>query len=265
MSNIPPSLPPPPPEDRVDTTPPPQPVPPIPEATGPYAPVPVHGPARPTVAGLAIASLVLGILWIGWIGSLLAVIFGHVALSQIKRAKGWKTGRGMALAGVILGWIGLATLVVLLVGATVVADNDDTEPSAVDTSGSVDDDPSVLNGQYRYSWTLDELVAAGVPDETVRQFNMAGIYTWNLDDGDLELTTVFPNHSQVTCDGTYRVRADVIDLRLQSPCPPYRFTATWQLTDDQLVIFDTLLDGEYLPFFDVWMAQKPWAKIESQQ
>ena len=33
--------------------------------------------------GLAIASMVLGIVWVYWIGSILAVIFGHVALSQI--------------------------------------------------------------------------------------------------------------------------------------------------------------------------------------
>ena len=212
------------------------------------------------MAGLAVASLVLGILWIGWIGSILAVIFGHVALSQIKRAKGWKTGRGMAIAGVVLGWIGMATLVVSLAAAIV--GDDDTERSTVDTSGSVSDDPSVLNGVYRYSWTLDEIVAAGVPEETVRQFGMAGTYTWTLDDGDLEFRSVFPDHSQVTCDGTYRVRADVVDLRLQSPCPPYRFTATWELTGDQLVFFDTALDGQYVDFFDVWMAQKPWAKTD---
>ena len=45
-------------------------------------------------SGLAIASLVLGIVWVFWLGSLLAVIFGHVALSQIKRSMGALTGRG---------------------------------------------------------------------------------------------------------------------------------------------------------------------------
>ena len=33
--------------------------------------------------GLAIASLVLGILWIWWIGSLLALVFGFIAKRQI--------------------------------------------------------------------------------------------------------------------------------------------------------------------------------------
>jgi len=69
---------------------------------------------RPSVAGLAIASMVLGIIWIYWIGSVLALVFGYVALRQIKSSNGWKTGRGMAIAGVVLGWIGVATLVLVI-------------------------------------------------------------------------------------------------------------------------------------------------------
>src|SRR5205823_14978879 len=61
-------------------------------------------------SGLAIASMVLGIVWVFWVGSLLAVIFGHVALSQIKRSVGTLGGRGMAIAGLVLGYLGLATL-----------------------------------------------------------------------------------------------------------------------------------------------------------
>jgi hypothetical protein len=33
------------------------------------------------------------------------------------------------------------------------------------------------------------------------------------------------------------------------------------LTDDHLVMFNTLLDSESLPAVEVWMAQKPWTKI----
>ena len=63
--------------------------------------------------------MVLGILWLYWIGSILAVIFGHVALSQIRKNPSIQ-GRGMALAGAILGWIGLGVLlIVLIVGVSV--------------------------------------------------------------------------------------------------------------------------------------------------
>lgn len=74
----------------------------------------------PHTNGLAVASLVLGILWIYWLGSLLAVVFGHVALHQIRKANGWQYGQGLAMAGTVLGWVGLAVLaglVTLTLGA----------------------------------------------------------------------------------------------------------------------------------------------------
>ena len=62
--------------------------------------------------GLAIASMVLGIIWLYWLGSLLALIFGYVARGQIKRSEGRESGGGMAIAGIVLGWIGVAVFVV---------------------------------------------------------------------------------------------------------------------------------------------------------
>ena len=80
-----------------------------------YVQVPPRGPT----SGLGIASMVLGILWLYWIGSILAVIFGHVALSQIRKDPSIQ-GRGMAVAGVVLGWVGLGVLlIVLIVGVSV--------------------------------------------------------------------------------------------------------------------------------------------------
>jgi hypothetical protein len=65
--------------------------------------------------GLAIAAMVLGILWLYWVGSVLAVIFGHVALSQIDKSQGTQSGRGMAIAGVALGWVGVGFLALMLI------------------------------------------------------------------------------------------------------------------------------------------------------
>lgn len=56
--------------------------------------------------------MVLGILWIYWIGSILALIFGYVARSQI-RERG-DSGDGMAIAGIVLGWVGLGILGLIL-------------------------------------------------------------------------------------------------------------------------------------------------------
>ncbi|GAB1512823.1 DUF4190 domain-containing protein [Actinophytocola sp. KF-1] len=79
----------------------------------PYHPYP---PARPT-NGMAIASMVLGIVWVYWIGSILALIFGYVALKEIRRSG--QSGEGMAIAGIVLGWIGVGIfLITVLVVAT---------------------------------------------------------------------------------------------------------------------------------------------------
>jgi hypothetical protein len=69
-----------------------------------------HGYGYPYAApkrtnGLAIASMVLGILWLYWVGSILALVFGYIAKNQI-RERG-EAGDGMATAGIVLGWIGV--------------------------------------------------------------------------------------------------------------------------------------------------------------
>jgi len=80
---------------------------------------------RPKTNGLAIASMVLGIggpiigLFIFFIPSVLAVsvlavIFGHISRSQIKRSKGTISGNGMAFAGLVTGYIGLGALIGLV-------------------------------------------------------------------------------------------------------------------------------------------------------
>ena len=70
-----------------------------------------YGAPVRAVNGLAIASFVLGLLWFWWIGSILAVVFGHIALREIRRRG--QRGHGIAIAGAVLGWIGVATLVIV--------------------------------------------------------------------------------------------------------------------------------------------------------
>jgi Domain of unknown function (DUF4190)/Domain of unknown function (DUF1707) len=92
--------------DRIvaDVSPPPPP-PPSP-AYQPYLPAPYTVETN----GLAVASLVAGVMWLGWLGSFLAVIFGHIALGQISRAGGRQGGSGLAIAGLVLGYIGVGFL-----------------------------------------------------------------------------------------------------------------------------------------------------------
>jgi len=70
---------------------------------------------------LAIVSLIFGVL--GWtvlplIGNIVAIVAGHIARSQVRLSGGAEQGDGLALAGLILGYLGLllgAFLLILLV------------------------------------------------------------------------------------------------------------------------------------------------------
>ena len=72
---------------------------------------------QPRVNPLAVASLVCGFVWFGWLGSLAAVVMGHIALSQIARSRGAQSGRPVALIGTALGYFGLTTLLFILLFA----------------------------------------------------------------------------------------------------------------------------------------------------
>ena len=79
----------------------------------PYGQPPYGYPYPPPqrTNGMAIASMVLGILWLYWIGSILALVFGYVAKRQIRERN--EAGGGMATAGIVLGWIGVGILAVV--------------------------------------------------------------------------------------------------------------------------------------------------------
>lgn len=75
--------------------------------------------ARTTTNGMAIASMVLGITWVWWIGSILALVFGYIAKRQI-RERG-QSGGGMATAGLVLGWIGVGFFIAYIIVVVIVA------------------------------------------------------------------------------------------------------------------------------------------------
>jgi len=107
-------------------------------------------PAYPTAtkrdSSLAIVSLIAGI--IGWtvipfIGSIVAVITGHLAKKEIRESGGAMAGDGMALAGLILGYtmIGFVLLAAIVVIVALLV----FVPALSQTSGS-------LNGITPFGW-----------------------------------------------------------------------------------------------------------------
>ncbi len=108
-------------------------------------------PARTLPNGMAVASLVLGILGlvlavvvVGGVLGLVAVILGAVALGKIKR--GEAGGRGMAIAGIVTG--GLAMLLaglLLAAGAVFFARNAEEFSNLADCVAAADNDQAEID------------------------------------------------------------------------------------------------------------------------
>lgn len=102
---------------------------PLPGNQMPYPP-PGYGvaPSPPvqTTNGFAIASLILGIVALGGIGIVLAIVFGIVALKQIKQRG--QRGRGLAIGGMIAACLWIVLFAVVAAVATITPS---TEPSAL--------------------------------------------------------------------------------------------------------------------------------------
>jgi type IV pilus assembly protein PilA len=85
----------------------------VPSATG--TPPPPYASAQ--TSGKAIISLICGLFFFFFPISIAAVVFGHLSLSEIRKSAGRLTGNGLAIAGLVLGYAGLAVLPVLIIAA----------------------------------------------------------------------------------------------------------------------------------------------------
>ena len=69
---------------------------------------PSFGEAGNKMAPLAVASFVLGVVGmtaLPFLGSVLAIVFGHVALRQVHASQGRQGGKGLAIAGLVMGYL----------------------------------------------------------------------------------------------------------------------------------------------------------------
>ena len=79
-------------------------------------PAPVQAPK--TTNAFAVVSMVMGILnfvILYGLGAILALVFGYIAKSQIKNSPTPQDGDGMATAGIVLGYVGIALGVLLVI------------------------------------------------------------------------------------------------------------------------------------------------------
>jgi hypothetical protein len=92
---------------------------PVPTAMG--APPPPF--CLPQSSGKALASLIFGLFFFVFPAAVVAIVFGHLSLSEIRKSAGRMTGRGMAMAGLILGYIGVAMIPFILIVAAIAIPN----------------------------------------------------------------------------------------------------------------------------------------------
>src|SRR5436853_444777 len=77
---------------------------------------------EPQTDGKAIGSLVCGILSLvcfSFLTGIPAIVLGHISRSSIRNSMGRLKGEGMALAGLIMGYISIVLIPVILIVATI--------------------------------------------------------------------------------------------------------------------------------------------------
>jgi type IV pilus assembly protein PilA len=85
-------------------------------------PAPMYtGP--PESSGKALASLICGIFFFVFPSAIAAIILGHISLSDIRKSAGRLTGHGMAVAGLVLGYLGVAVIPFVLIVAAIAIPN----------------------------------------------------------------------------------------------------------------------------------------------
>jgi type IV pilus assembly protein PilA len=94
---------------------------PLPDSPNYRQPLP-PGFEAPT-SGKAVGSLVSGLFFFFLPASILAVVLGHVSLSEIRKSAGRLKGQGIATAGLILGYMGIAAIPFILIIAALAIPN----------------------------------------------------------------------------------------------------------------------------------------------
>jgi type II secretory pathway pseudopilin PulG len=132
-------------------------------------------PQRQTRNGLAVASLVLGIISIPTlgllgVGAITAIVLGSIALNRIKKEPAIHSGKGMAIAGIITGSVSLLLIAVVGIMAAMTASlllqshQISRESAAIQTLNTIHNSQAQFQATKQRFGTLKELNEAGLID-----------------------------------------------------------------------------------------------------
>lgn len=141
-----------------------------------YSPPPAGDgyPAPPAeTSGKATASLISGIaayVIAPFVGAIVAIVLGHIGLSEIKKSAGRLKGHGLAVAGLVLGYVQVASIPFILIIAAIaipsllrsrMAANEASAISALHTITSAETAYSSVCPKVGFAYSLTELGPAG--------------------------------------------------------------------------------------------------------
>ena len=121
-------------------------------SAGPTAPVMPPVPAGPApTSGKAVASLIFGLFILFFPFSIVAIILGHLSLSEIRKSAGRLKGDGLAIAGLVLGYMGVAGVPIVLIIAAIAIPNLLRARMAANESSAVESVRTITTAEASYA------------------------------------------------------------------------------------------------------------------
>jgi len=153
---------------------------------GATAPPAFTGPAK--TSGKAIVSLICGLFFLFFPASIVAIIFGHLSYSEIRKSAGRLKGQGLAIAGLILGYFGIVFIPIALIIAAIAIPNLLRARQAANEASAVASVRTLLTAEVTYSeahpnagftCSLSDLAGAGYIDQGLARGQKSG-YSFEL-------------------------------------------------------------------------------------
>jgi type IV pilus assembly protein PilA len=149
--------------------------------------VPLAPGIPPPTSGKAIASLICGIFFFMLPASIAAVVLGHLSLSDIKKSAGRIQGQGLATAGLVLGYLGLAFIPLAIIAAIAIPNllrarigaNEAVAISSIRSIVAAEVDYQQEHPEIGFTCDLNELSSVGKIDSSLATGTKTG-YTFSL-------------------------------------------------------------------------------------
>jgi|CZKR01.1.fsa_nt_gi type IV pilus assembly protein PilA len=136
---------------------------------GSAAAPPISAPAplgSAETSGKAIVSLICGLLFFIPLLFVAAIVFGHLALSEIRKSAGRLKGEGIAMAGLVLGYLWIVGIPIILIIAAIaipnvlrarIAANESSAVASMRTLNTAEVTYAVLHPGQGYTCSLPDL------------------------------------------------------------------------------------------------------------